>query len=231
MCGRFIIDRNYEVSQERFSSQEIADAFLRLETHGYNLAPGQQLPIVLDTRDGRRLRMMHWGLRRPFARNGMPTPTNARAETILDKPMFRDLVARKRCLIPGNGYYEWKPVGGKRIPYYISTDQPLYACAGIYERFVTHDGVLVESYCMITVPANEAIADIHPRMPAILLPEDEAAWSSLDVTDERDALELVRPYPSELMRAHAVTDRVNDLRNQGKENIEPRTQVQLALAL
>lgn len=222
MCGRLVRDKTDEIARESFTADHLAVHFSQIEL-GFNLAPGQRLSVIVENRHGEReLRPMQWGLRRPWSRLDTRAPSNARAETILALPTFRDLVARKRCLVPMTGYYEWQQQGRRKIPYFITTsDRPLCCFAGIYDAWRLPDGEIAASYAIITTVSADAIAHIHPRMPVILRPEDEARWLSRSMRDARAMTDLLKPYPSELLRFWQVSDRVNDPRNTGPELILP----------
>lgn len=222
MCGRLVRDSTNEIAREFFSDDQLALFFTELET-GFNLAPGQRLSVVVENRHGEReLRKMHWGLMRPWSRGDTRPPSNARAETILQRPTFRDLVARKRCLVPMTGYYEWKVEGSRKVPYFIrATDRPLCCFAGLYDAWVDDNGSIAESYCIITTTPAESIAHIHDRMPVIIHPEDEDIWLSRAMRDERVVVDLLKPYPSHRLDFWPVSRKVNDTRNGGPELIEP----------
>jgi putative SOS response-associated peptidase YedK len=208
----------YEVGWEGPSTGEIVK---RLE-RGYNMAPGAFMRVVIETPQGREAPSFYWGLRKPFAPPGTPEPSNARGERLLE-PLYVNLVRQSRCLVPANGYYEWRQEGGKKIPYFIrTTDQDMYAFAGLYRG---------SSFCLITTTPAESIAHIHDRMPVILRREDEALWLDRSMRDAEAIVELVRPYPSELLTSWAVGDQVNNPRNNGPDLIKPRNEVQMALGL
>ncbi|MGN6484246.1 MAG: SOS response-associated peptidase [Thermomicrobiales bacterium] len=221
MCGRLVRDETDEIAREYFTEGQLALYFEQIEP-GFNLAPGQALSVIVENRHGEReLRKMHWGLRRPWSRLDSRAPSNARAETILALPTFRDLVARKRCLVPMTGYYEWQQRGGRKIPYFITTDRPLCCFAGIYDAWLLPDGEIAASYAIITTTPAESIAHIHDRMPVILRPEDEDRWLSRSVRDARAMVDLLKPYPSDRLKSWRVSTRVNDLRNTGPDLILP----------
>ncbi len=217
MCGRYVVETHQELS-ERFQLRQVP---LQLPTT-YNAAPSQELPVIVEDDCGERaLRPMRWGLlprwRKPGQANSV-APINARAETLLDKPMFRPLVGRKRCLVPASGFYEWQRAGGRKQPYFIHPrDGGLVGLAGLYDE--SPDGVA--SYAIVTTTPNELVAPLHDRMPAILRPEDEADWLSRDLADPHAAQALLGPYPAAEMTADPVSPAVNNTRNDGPELMEP----------
>jgi putative SOS response-associated peptidase YedK len=223
MCGRYVIEGTTELS-ERFQLRQIpADLFPELAT--YNAAPTQLLPVIVEDAEGERVALpMQWGLvprwRRSDGKPGV-APINARAETLLEKPMFRGLTTAKRCIVPASGFYEWRKIDGRKQPYYVTAaDGELWGLAGLYD--LTHDegNEAAGSFTIITVGANEIVAPLHERMPAILRREDEDEWVSRDVTDPLQIERLLRPYPEEEMQLYPVSTAVNNTRNNGPELVE-----------
>ncbi len=221
MCGR--LTREQGADMEFSERHRLSGADLDLLNLGltWNAAPGQLLPIIVEDAQGRpHVRQMSWGLR---ARHGDgPTPINARAETVLQRPMFRHLLPGRRCLVPATGWYEWRPEGGRRQPYYLSvTDQPLFTFAGLYDAWVGEDGAIVGSYCLITTTPAPSIAHVHDRMPVVLLPEDEARWLDRDRRDPREVLPLLAPYADDRLTSRRVGPGVNRAGNDGPDLIQP----------
>ena len=217
MCGRYVVQGHVEFS-ERFQART-----LHLPEFGdrFNAAPSQGLPVVVPTGDGEReVRLLRWGLVPRWRRPGSaaaPAPINARAETLLEKPMFRPLVGKRRCLVPATGFYEWRREGGRKQPYFIHLkDGALFGFAGLYDE--APDGEGEGSFTVITTRPNELVAPLHDRMPAILRPEDEGEWLDPAVTDP-GIVSLLGPYPAEEMAADEVSTAVNDTRNEGAELI------------
>jgi len=204
---------------ERFQLRHIPQALFPT----YNAAPSQRLPVVVQRGDDRALDLLRWGLQPRWRKAGpgrAPEPINVRAETLLEKPMFRSLVKSKRCLVPADGFYEWKRTGGPKQPYLIRpTDQRTFAFAGLYDETPGDDGQPVGSYAIITTGPNGVMAPIHDRMPAILRPDDEADWLDATVTDP-GIVALLRPYSAEATVATAVSTAVNNTRNNGPELVE-----------
>jgi putative SOS response-associated peptidase YedK len=189
----------------------------------YNIAPTQDVPIVrpIDG-DERELILARWGLIPFWAKDikiGYRT-INARAETVDSKPSFRDAFKRRRCLIAADGFYEWKPLGGrKKQPYYITLprDRP-FAFAGLWEAWKSPEGEKIESCTIIVTAANEQLEPIHDRMPVILEPDQFDAW--LDTSSPLDdARALLQPFDGE-MTAYPVSQRVNNVRNDDPGCIE-----------
>jgi len=191
----------------------------------YNAAPSQMLPVILEEDPAERAaRLMQWGLvprwRKPGERDSF-APINARSETVLEKPMFRPLMGKQRCLVPASGFYEWQQRAGGKQPYYVTVrDQPLIAFAGLYDER-EEDGEILASYTILTTAANELMAPLHERMPVILHPRDEEEWLSLEIDNPHAVEHLLRPYPAEEMEANPVSRAVNNVRNNEPDLIEP----------
>jgi putative SOS response-associated peptidase YedK len=206
MCGRYTLHHSVEEIAARFN---VANVAFEAEPR-YNIAPTQTIAAI--TGDGERnLRGFGWGLvpfwaKDPQIGNRM---INARAETIAEKPAYKHALARRRCLIPADGFYEWMRTGAQRTPMYIRfRDERLFAFAGIWERWSDPAGADLYTCSIVTVEPNHIVAPIHNRMPAILAPEDEEAW--LEPTrGAGDVLPLLRPHPPDEMEAFPVSRRVN----------------------
>lgn len=223
MCGRYVIEGTTELS-ERFQLRQIpADLFPELTT--YNAAPTQLLPVIVEDAGGERVALpMQWGLvprwRRSDGKGGV-APINARAETLFEKPMFRGLTKAKRCIVPASGFYEWQKSGGRKRPYYLTAeDGELWGLAGLYD--LTHDEDkpgAAGSFTIVTVSANNQVAPLHERMPAILRREDEEEWISRDISDPLQIERLLRSYPDDEMTLYPVSTAVNNTRNNGSHLI------------
>jgi putative SOS response-associated peptidase YedK len=211
MCGRYTL-----TSQE--SLVEDFDAVLDPGAPAnawwkprFNVAPTQDAPVV-TLRDGvRTIEMMRWGLV-PFwaGRPGAKAPLmiNARVESIEHKPMFRDALARRRCLVPADGFFEWKRAGKAKTPMYIHPEpRRVFAFAGLWARARTETGDVV-SFAIVTGPPNELVAPIHDRMPIVL---DRSAWSAwLDPTLPAEGAHALLGVPADAgWYADAVSTHVN----------------------
>ncbi|HYX73528.1 MAG TPA: SOS response-associated peptidase [Steroidobacteraceae bacterium] len=224
MCGRYILRM-----QDRYLREWNLHGPPAWVTTSYNIAPTQQVPIMRMENGAPAATMVRWGLIPSFA-HGQPgkfSTINARIETLDTAPSFRRAWKRgQRCLQPASGFYEWHlDAHGRKTPYLITlADQDLFAFAGVWDWSVRDDGAVIDSCAQITMPANELMADIHNggnhprRMPAILRREDQDAWLKGTMAQARAAL---APYPAQLMVAHPVSTRVNSVRNNGPELIEP----------
>lgn len=224
MCGRYVVEGVQELS-ERFQLQDVG--FLFEPT--FNAAPSELLPVVVEGDAGeRQLRLMRWGLIPRWSKPGGKgvQPINARAETLREKPMFRPLLSRRRCIVPASGFYEWRREGGAKQPYFLTTnDRAVFGFAGLYDETTDPDAdgpaTAAGSYTIITTGANDAVAAIHDRMPVILRPEHEAAWLSHEVTDPLEIEQLLAPRPASEMLTYPVSKAVNNARNDQPDLIEP----------
>lgn len=219
MCGRFTLTHKHRDVAERFDAAPSLDFGPR-----YNIAPSQEVVAVLPDRGGRRLDLLTWGLVPHWTRDlaSAGRPINARAETVAEKPSFRDALRRGRCLIPASGFYEWRRQGRTKQPYYVRRrDGGLFAFAGLFDEWRSGEGDVLRSACIVTTTPNDLMAPIHDRMPAILAPADEAAW--LDVRGLRgpDALALLRPHPDEELEAVPISTRVNSPLNDDADCLTP----------
>ena len=221
MCGRYVLEAPEDLS-ERFQLRQLA---IQLP-HTWNAAPTNVLPVIVESQEGEReAQLMQWGLIPRWAKPGGKkpmAPINARAETINEKPMFRNLVKRNRCLVPANGFYEWKNLGDHKQPYYITVpDDPLFAFAGLYDTYTNDEGEETGTYTIITTVPNELMSTLHNRMPVILHSQDEEEWLDPEVTDPLQVERLLVPYPSAEMEAVPVSRKVGNTRNNGPDLIEP----------
>jgi len=182
----------------------------------YNIAPTQTSPVVaLGREGGRTLVMMRWGLVPSWSKDlkiGAKL-INARADTVAEKPSFRSAFAKRRCLVPADGFYEWQAqAGGLKQPYRIHRpDGALFAFAGLWEQWQGPDGRVL-SFTIVTTGANDRLRPIHDRMPVILEARDYKAW--LDPAAPREAAHaLLRPLPDDWLIAGPIGTRVNSVKN------------------
>jgi putative SOS response-associated peptidase YedK len=242
MCGRFTQHHVPEAVAARFETQ----VNLFEPPPRYNIAPSQPLAIILNSvtavsgqepssrEPSSRVRVLdsfRWGLVPFWAKDPRigSRMINARAESIAEKPAFKTALARRRCVLPADGFYEWdktdtsdtsaaagkvRAAGGTRQPYYFRRrDGDLFGFAGLWEEWRAPDGSALRTCTIVTTSANETVGRVHDRMPAILRsPEDEAAWLDDTLREPGDLLPLMAllaPYPDADMEAYAVSKRVN----------------------
>jgi putative SOS response-associated peptidase YedK len=220
MCGRYTLHTSPARLAEHFQVPLLVALAPR-----FNIAPAQTVPAVCQGGAGRELVMLYWGLV-PYwakaARTGYRL-INARAETVAVKPAFRAAFRQRRCLIPADGFYEWRPGPKARQPYYITlNDGQLFAFAGLWEHWEGEDGQKIESCTLIVTAANTLVQAIHERMPVILAPEDYAIWLDNNSCYNTARLEaLLKPYPAEQMQAWPVSTRVNSPKHTDASCIAP----------
>ena len=208
MCGRFVLISDGDRLEDHYGLDTVP-----VFDGGYNIAPSMPVPVVRFGSD-KEAAVCHWGFIPHWVKEPALKPINARAETLAGKPYFRDAFKRRRCLVPTNGYYEWRAAPGGKQPYFIRmTGADLFSFAGLWSVWQGPDGP-VESCVIITTAAKETLADIHDRMPAIIAPDNYDAWL------EAGGQDLLRPCAGE-MEAYPVSRRVNNPRNQGEALILP----------
>lgn len=193
----------------------------------YNIAPGTAIPAVRTKasarRDpgegGRETVPLRWGLVPSWAESDERAGLmNARAESLADKPSFRDALRARRCVIPASGFYEWKVLGRARQPWlFRRCDEQPFGLAGLWEGWRAPDGTLLETCTVITTEPNELMRPIHHRMPVMLAPEQFDPWLDPRLTSPEELAPLLRPAPAAAMSAVALDPRVNSVRHDGPE--------------
>lgn len=207
MCGRFTLHHAPKDVNERFAVQDTLFAI----APRYNIAPSQTVAAVVQS-SGRRLEGFKWGLvpfwaKDPKIGNRM---INARAETLLEKPAFKYAFAKRRCIIPADGFYEWEAKGKVKQPLYLRMrDGRLFGLAGLWEEWKSPDGSTLRTCTIITVEPNPLVASVHNRMAAILKPEAESAWLDGSIKNGADLLGLLQAFPEEEMELYKVSRKVN----------------------
>jgi putative SOS response-associated peptidase YedK len=223
VCGRFRQTKDWSEIERRFGAK-LSQRVLEQYTVRYNVAPTDDV-IAIRERDGAREGdYMRWGLVPHWAtgpRSSAPM-INAKAETLAEKPAFRSLLARKRCLIPADGFYEWRASADKkREPLDLSLREGgLFAFAGLWAAWKDPNGDWLRSCTIVTTLPNQLVAEVHDRMPVILPRDAEDDWLDPDVSVEH-ALSLLEPYPSDEMRSVAVSSLVNNVKNDGPQVLAP----------
>lgn len=218
MCGRYYRRSDKQRIAEAFKLGRLPDGFVL--PPDFNVAPSTSQPVIRANRETgeRELEMMRWGLVPYFAKSpaefkGFST-INAKAETVATNPTWRTPFRKRRCLVPADGFYEWKRITAKeKQPYAfgMATEQP-FAFAGLWDAWKEPDGGWLISYAIITTDANELMEPVHTRMPVILKPDDYDRWLSRD-ENERPPLDLLRPFDADKMEKHAVDPRVGNVKN------------------
>ncbi len=224
MCGRYTLYSDKKAIENHFEV-EISDG--ELIRPDYNAAPGTLRPVIMVKGTHERVAgKLKWGLVPPFVKNlsDWKPLINARSETVNEKPSFRKAFQRKRCIVPANGFYEWKDFGGdNKIPFYIRLlDRDLFGMAGIYETHKDADGSELHTFAILTTGANALMQPLHDRMPVILREDDYNVWLN-PVQPRPEMLQsLLTPYPTERMSTFKVSTDVNNVRNNGPDLISPK---------
>ncbi|NGQ95608.1 SOS response-associated peptidase [Brevibacillus sp. SYP-B805] len=212
MCGRFSLFANPLMFMSEFEIDN-----LPFDWHPrYNIAPGQMIPAIIADGGRRRVGQLRWGLVPSWAKEEKIgySMINARAETLAAKPAFRQLFRRKRCIIPADGFYEWKRTEKGKQPMRITMkDGSLFAFAGLYDTWMRPDGEKLSTCTIITTQPNELVADIHDRMPVILRPEDMDIWLDREKFDADMLHSLLVPYNAAKMKAYPVSSIVGSPKN------------------
>jgi putative SOS response-associated peptidase YedK len=196
MCGRYSFIHSPKETQLLFQFLEQPDFPPRR-----NVSPGEPIAIVRMEQDERHFVLVRWGLIPSWVKEFKSSKPliNARAETVLEKASFRNAMKRRRCLIPASGFYEWKgDVPGKKQAFTIHRPaHGLFAFAGLWEHWLGPDGSELETAAIITTDANRTVADIHSRMPVVIMPEDFDTWLNVNEVDAATAAKLLRPVPDD----------------------------------
>lgn len=214
MCGRYRLSRRKQLVEEYFGAVSEDDDWIPR----YNIAPSQ--PVVTIRQDARepvrRHSTMRWGLIPSWAKDpsiGYKT-INARAETVETTASFRDPFRSQRCLIPADGFYEWKKEGKTKQPYCFEVgDGELFAFAGLWDRWTGPQGEFIESCTILTTTPNSLLANFHDRMPVILGPDNHDLWLDPAFRNTTSVSEMLRPFESTMMRSYPVSTRVNQVQN------------------
>ena len=218
MCGRFVLKAPGDEVKEYFDCFEDPSFPER-----YNIAPTQPIGVVRQEGDRRRFSLVRWGLVPGWVKDlkDFTLLINARSETALEKPSFKNSMKHHRCLIPVSGFYEWKREGGPKTPYYIfPREHNLIAFAGLWARWMNAEGSELDSAAILTRAANGPISRIHHRMPCVIHREDFDRWLDVRNVLAKEAATLLRPVPENFFDLMPVGARVNNVVNDGSALIE-----------
>lgn len=220
MCGRFAQQRPSSELAEIFGADDLAgDAGGR-----FNVAPTDEASVVVQRDDRRAVVAYRWGLQPAWMDPGRAAKAfNARAETLATSGLFRDAFRRRRCLVPVDGFYEWRRAGSRRIPTWIhDPDGAPLALAGLWTgRQDEETGEWLRSFTIVTSPPNTLLADIHDRMPVIIPPAAWTAWLDPTPRDPGELRALLEPSDDVALEAYEVAPLVNNVRNDGPGLILP----------
>ncbi len=219
MCGRYRLSRRKQILEEHFASvSEENDEW----SPRYNIAPTQPVPVIRQNpkEPVRELSLLRWGLIPSWAKDSSVAANmiNARSETAATKPAFRDALKFRRCLIPADGFYEWKRTGKYRQPFCFEVNEgELFAFAGLWDRWIDPSGGWVKTCSILTTTPNAVTSAVHDRMPVILEPDDYDLWLDPGMKDVAAASELLKPYDARLMRCYPASSRVNHVGNDDED--------------
>ncbi len=221
MCGRFSQERPASELAEIFAAEPLADEL----GPRWNVAPTDEAYVVVQRSERRAIVAYRWGLIPHWAENAKVASRmfNARSETLTRSPAFADALRRKRCLVPVDGFYEWRRIGERRQPFSIGrADRRPLALAGLWSgwRDPAKD-VVVRTFTIVTTRPNDQMASLHDRMP-VVVPEDRwDLWLDPDLEDPAELHGLFEPTDEVALRIEPVRDLVNNVRNDGPELVEP----------
>ena len=219
MCGRYTLTTPGDAVAELIELESAPRLAPR-----YNIAPTQESAVVRQIGDHRRLLSLRWGLvpywaAEPGIGNRM---INARSETVAEKPAFRSSLRRRRCLVPADGFFEWRRTAAGKQPYLIRLDGGgPFTFAGLWDRWVPHDGEPIESFTILTTRPNELTSAVHDRMPVILPPSHHELWLDPKEGRSKRLAPVLRPFPADRMEAFPVSTVVNKPANDTAECIAP----------
>ncbi|WP_067923720.1 SOS response-associated peptidase [Alicyclobacillus shizuokensis] len=218
MCGRFT--QAFENWGDVLRTFGVVDDGFRVPPR-YNIAPSQDVPIIISDGQARRIGQVQWGLIHPWSQSSRSRirPINTRAETLLANRWFRSLVPKKRCIVPVDSFYEWRR--NTKQPLRIQLERrPVFALAGIYDVWHSKDGQKVSSFAIVTCSPNVFMLGIHDRMPVILDEDGVNLWLDRSVTDPEVVTSVLTPT-TEPMKAYPVHPKVGNVRNDDPSCIEP----------
>jgi len=218
MCGRYTLTSPEDIAA-RFGLGALSETGSDIRPR-FNVSPSQEVPVIRSHDGETALELMRWGFQPAWmkGKGNRPPPINARGETLLERPMFKSAVGKGRCLIPADGFYEWKVIPGQKTkqPMHIRLKGgALFAFAGIW----TWNGE-EPTMAIITTAPNELVATIHDRMPVILTEHGERLWLDKDAPPE-EAMSVLSAYPADLMEAFTVSTAVNRAGRDAPEMMEP----------
>lgn len=208
MCGRYTLTAPADELVETFDVPALS---FELRPR-FNVAPGQEAPIVATDRKGRRMGLMRWGFEPASGRSEKGGWINARSESVMRRASFEEAFRRRRCLVPADGFYEWRREHGAKIPYWFHrSGRALFSFAGIWEG---------RTFAILTTAANDDVRAVHDRMPVLIAPQDRGAW--LDRETPADVLAgMMAPSPAGTFASHPVSTRVNRPDDDDPRLVEP----------
>jgi putative SOS response-associated peptidase YedK len=226
MCGRFVITSPPAALRQIFGYIEQPNFPPR-----HNIAPTQPIPVVIVENGTRHFRLMRWGLLPAWVKDPRKFTLliNARAETVLEKPAFKNAMKRRRCLIPADGYYEWQVSEKRKRPHFIHRrdGQPI-GLAGLAETWIGPNGEELDTVAIVTAPASADLASLHPRVPVTIEPNDFERWLDCTADDGETVIALLIAPDEGCFIWHEISTRVNHAANDDAQLILPMTAEEIA---
>jgi putative SOS response-associated peptidase YedK len=226
MCGRFVITSPPEALRQVFGYIEQPNFPPR-----HNIAPTQPIPVVIIENGVRHFRLMRWGLLPAWVKDvrKFTLLINARAETVNEKPAFKNAMKRRRCLIPADGYYEWQASETRKRPHFIHRrDGGLIGLAGLAETWIGPNGEELDTVAIVTAPASADLAVLHPRVPVTIAPADFERWLDCNACDAETAMMLLTAPEAGEFAWHEISTRVNRVANDDAQLILPISAEEIA---
>jgi putative SOS response-associated peptidase YedK len=222
MCGRYRLSRRKQILAEHFDANPFDDDW----APRYNIAPTQPVPVIRQhpKEPQRILSLMRWRLIPSWSKDASASASmiNARSETAAAKPAFRDSMKFRRCIVPADGFYEWRRIGGAKQPFCFEVnDGELFAFAALWDGWKDPDGQWIKSCSILTTTPNAVTSQVHDRMPAILRRDDYDLWLDPGMTNADAVSDLLKPFAAHLMRAYPVSTRINGVQNDDAECARP----------
>jgi putative SOS response-associated peptidase YedK len=226
MCGRFVITSPPEALRQVFGYIEQPNFPPR-----HNIAPTQPIPVVIIENGVRHFRLMRWGLLPAWVKDvrKFTLLINARAETVNEKPAFKNAMKRRRCLIPADGYYEWRAFETRKRPHFIHRrDGGPIGLAGLAETWIGPNGEELDTVAIVTAPASADLAVLHPRVPVTIAPADFERWLDCNACDAETAMMLLTAPEAGEFAWHEISTRVNRVANDDAQLILPISAEEIA---
>jgi putative SOS response-associated peptidase YedK len=223
MCGRYRLSRRKQILAEQLEANPFDDDW----EPRYNIAPTQSVPVIRQhpKEPCRVLSLMRWGLIPSWAKDmsGSASMINARSETAAVKPAFRDPIRFRRCLVPADGFYEWRRTGTTKQPFCFEVNEgELFAFAGLWDGWKDPSGEWIRSCSILTTTPNAVTSQVHDRMPAILKRNDYDLWLDPGMTNIAAISGLMKPFDARSMRSYPVGSQVNQVQNDDPGCSAPR---------
>jgi putative SOS response-associated peptidase YedK len=226
MCGRFVITSPPEALRQLFGYSEQPNM-----PPQHNVAPTQPVPVVIFENGARHFRLMRWGLIPAWVKDPRKFALliNARAETVLEKPAFKNAIKRRRCLIPADGYYEWQVSDNRKRPHFIHRrDGAPIGLAALAETWIGPNGEELDTVAIVTAPASADLAVLHHRVPVTIAPADFGSWLDCRASDAEAAMALLTAPAEGEFVWHEISTRVNRVANDDAQLLLPITAEQMA---